>query len=225
MNEAGSEVNERPSREGHDLKAASGKVEEAYARLAGELEQSRLQLTEADLQLDELAIRYSATRADAARWRSRAMEAEGALNAAQGMVEELRSSLTQQRDAIRQLQQQRSNERATETQAERAAAPAMLEQLPGLRREIRDLKNQLEAQASVEALMRQLASALSRPVKWWVGMLPQKVAHRIRLRELRRKAIFDADAYDRRYPDVGKEGMDPLQHYVLHGVDEGRRRM
>ena len=41
---------------------------------------------------------------------------------------------------------------------------------------------------------------------------------------LRRLGIFDGDAYLQLYPDVANEGMDPLLHYLSHGMTEGRER-
>lgn len=35
-------------------------------------------------------------------------------------------------------------------------------------------------------------------------------------------AIFDQEWYLARYPDVGAAGIDPLRHYVTHGITEGR---
>jgi hypothetical protein len=40
--------------------------------------------------------------------------------------------------------------------------------------------------------------------------------------ELRRQGLFDHEAYSKAYPDVGEEGMDPLDHYIRHGRLEGR---
>jgi hypothetical protein len=37
-----------------------------------------------------------------------------------------------------------------------------------------------------------------------------------------RSGLFDADHYQRRYPDVTASGTDPLVHYVLWGAHEGR---
>lgn len=39
-----------------------------------------------------------------------------------------------------------------------------------------------------------------------------------------RHDLFDGNAYLKRYPDVAAAGMDPLQHYILHGMAEGRQR-
>jgi hypothetical protein len=36
--------------------------------------------------------------------------------------------------------------------------------------------------------------------------------------------LFDAESYLAHYPDVQQAGMDPLRHYIWHGMGEGRRR-
>lgn len=41
-------------------------------------------------------------------------------------------------------------------------------------------------------------------------------------RLVRDSGLVDAAWYLQRYPDVAAAGMDPLQHYVLHGIGEGR---
>lgn len=40
--------------------------------------------------------------------------------------------------------------------------------------------------------------------------------------ELKREGLFDAEAYLTRNPDVREAGMDALQHYLSHGIAEGR---
>lgn len=42
------------------------------------------------------------------------------------------------------------------------------------------------------------------------------------LGELKREGLFDAEAYLARNPDVREAGMDALQHYLSHGILEGR---
>jgi hypothetical protein len=41
-------------------------------------------------------------------------------------------------------------------------------------------------------------------------------------RMLERNGLFDGDAYLAKYTDVAESGMDPLRHYILHGMAEGR---
>jgi hypothetical protein len=53
--------------------------------------------------------------------------------------------------------------------------------------------------------------------------MPREWQRRMRLRQVARAGLFDADAYVRAYPDVAKSGQDPLRHYVAHGLDENRQ--
>lgn len=39
---------------------------------------------------------------------------------------------------------------------------------------------------------------------------------------IRASGLFDREYYLSRYPDVAKAGMDPVEHYVIHGANEGR---
>ncbi|MDZ7894492.1 MAG: hypothetical protein U5M50_05685 [Sphingobium sp.] len=57
--------------------------------------------------------------------------------------------------------------------------------------------------------------------RWWV-LLPRTIQDKWRHRRLRRRGLFDAEAYLNRYPDVLSSGMNPLRHYILHGMAENR---
>ena len=56
------------------------------------------------------------------------------------------------------------------------------------------------------------------PSEWWQTK-PQRAAQE----SLRRTGLFDEEAYLQAYPDVAKVNLDPIQHFVLHGLEEGRR--
>jgi hypothetical protein len=58
---------------------------------------------------------------------------------------------------------------------------------------------------------------------WWFRLLPSFLNHRRRMRRLAAMQLFDAAAYLRRHPDVRAAGQDPLRHYILHGMAEGRQ--
>jgi hypothetical protein len=44
------------------------------------------------------------------------------------------------------------------------------------------------------------------------------------LAKLKEKQLFDSHAYVAANPDVAQAGADPLQHYLVHGLSEGRSR-
>jgi GT2 family glycosyltransferase len=41
--------------------------------------------------------------------------------------------------------------------------------------------------------------------------------------EIKASNLFDPDFYLARYPDIASAGLDPLDHFVLHGMQEGRQ--
>ena len=58
---------------------------------------------------------------------------------------------------------------------------------------------------------------------WW-AVMPQAWQQRRRHRRFRGAGLFDARAYLALYPDVAEQRMDPIRHYILHGLAEGRTR-
>ncbi|HLY91568.1 MAG TPA: hypothetical protein VKQ27_21475 [Acetobacteraceae bacterium] len=70
--------------------------------------------------------------------------------------------------------------------------------------------------------MRRLYQLLDKSASGWRGLLPPMMRRRRVARMLRQNGLFDADAYLAKYADVAESGMDPLRHYVLHGMAEGR---
>jgi chromosome segregation ATPase len=57
----------------------------------------------------------------------------------------------------------------------------------------------------------------------WFRLLPAFVNRKRCLRKLAAMQLFDAAAYLHRHPDVRAAGQDPLRHYILHGMSEGRQ--
>lgn len=71
--------------------------------------------------------------------------------------------------------------------------------------------------------LRSMAELAGRFPKWWALMprawrRPREHAH------YQRAGLFDARAYLDIYPDVVADGMDPVRHYIHHGMGEGRKR-
>jgi len=57
--------------------------------------------------------------------------------------------------------------------------------------------------------------------RWW-SLMPQSWQRKKTNLRLQRKGLFDGDAYLINYPDVAASGMNPLNHYINHGMSEGR---
>lgn len=73
------------------------------------------------------------------------------------------------------------------------------------------------------AWLCQVAKVLFAQPGWW-GLLPTPWQIRRKRRLLRDAGLFDGDAYLRQNPDLAGADIDPLIHYMLHGLGEGRPR-
>lgn len=71
--------------------------------------------------------------------------------------------------------------------------------------------------------LQQLNIATHNRPRWW-QLMPRSWRRRREHQRLANMALFDASAYLERYPDVAANGMDPLRHYILHGMAEARQR-
>lgn len=71
--------------------------------------------------------------------------------------------------------------------------------------------------------MRSMTMLLLKIPKWW-SMLPKRELTKKKNRRLVNSGLFDPEYYINRYPDVKNSGMDPLQHYIFHGIEESRSR-
>ena len=77
-----------------------------------------------------------------------------------------------------------------------------------------------QAQANAEWLRSALQLAANFP-KWW-AIMPQKWRRKREHARYRNSGLLDAERYLEAYPDVAEHGMDPVRHYILHGMGEGR---
>lgn len=79
-----------------------------------------------------------------------------------------------------------------------------------------------EQEAAARLWMVRLSEVLMQRRPFWWHLAPEGWRSRRTRATLRRRGIFDADKYCDMYPDVPAAGMDPLEHYVKHGMQEGR---
>lgn len=73
------------------------------------------------------------------------------------------------------------------------------------------------------AWMAAVRTCLQNRPGWW-QLMPAKHRREWERRRLKRARLFDHDAYLEHYPDVAAAKMDALDHYVHHGLHEGRSR-
>lgn len=78
----------------------------------------------------------------------------------------------------------------------------------------RDVISKLDLLRDFSALDEQLP-------KWWL-LMPSSWRQKRKHRLYQRAGLFDAEKYLQVNPDVAESGMDPIRHYIFHGIFEGR---
>lgn len=84
------------------------------------------------------------------------------------------------------------------------------------------VKAKLDRETTSCLWMARLSEVLMQRRPFWWHLAPGKWRSKWTYATLRQRGIFDADKYCDMYPDVPAAGMDPLEHYVRHGMQEGR---
>ncbi len=82
-------------------------------------------------------------------------------------------------------------------------------------------QRQFEVEKHSEWLRRVYATLGSIPF-WW-RLLHPSWRRRLESRRLLQRGLFDEQIYITRYPEVAAAGLNPLRHYILHGLEEGRQ--
>lgn len=77
-----------------------------------------------------------------------------------------------------------------------------------------------DMQARAEWL-REFTALLQRLPRWW-ALLPEGRRRQRTRRMVEKAGLFDSAGYYSRHSDVAQSGMDALEHYVKHGIFEGR---
>lgn len=211
------------------LKASDGKVAEVTKLLeaaeaeAAELskrhdeEQVRAQRIEAELK--ELSQRQDALSLDKEKLERKLKDAEADVTRWERRLQ------TQQREAEKGIQKARAAVAEGETKlTERFRELATLTNL--LREQEISIHEQQRRTEEVQEQLRWL-SALDERTRnqpgWW-SLMPKSWRRAREERRLKANGLFDAEAYLAANPDVAAEGVDPLKHYVRHGIHENRRR-
>jgi hypothetical protein len=69
--------------------------------------------------------------------------------------------------------------------------------------------------------LKKLFYATSAFPAWWI-VVPKAMRRVLKYKYLARRSLFNKKRYLSRYPDVSASGVDPLRHYINHGILEGR---
>ncbi len=168
-------------------------------------------------------------------WIRREAEAERIIQETASQLIEVRAALADAEERARFLEQllavtnhdhlialtKAEKGRAVARVAEERAQTQAILLTERLRRGNRDAKQfayQTEWLRAVHAITHSVLRARSPAIK---RMSRESRERRLR-GQLREAGLFDADAYLQLYPDVQAAGVDPLDHYVSHGMAEGR---
>ncbi len=123
------------------------------------------------------------------------------------------------------LQQQESAARAAEAMRVQSEQKldARFAEIAKLTSMLADASTQSAASGiNAEWLRSMMQIAASFP-RWW-ALMPQDWRRKREHARYRSSGLFDAARYLEAYPDVADNGMDPIRHYILHGMLEGRDR-
>ena len=171
--------------------------------------------------------------------RDRRQDGERRLTAAEASTAELRRQLEVLRAApatvpdhliaeiaqlTRLLQEQETAARAAE--ALRAQSEQKLDarfaEIAALTSMLADAGTQSAASSANAEWLRSMMQIAATFPKWW-ALMPQDWRRKREHARFRSSGLFDAARYLETYPDVGANGMDPVRHYILHGMAEGRQ--
>ena len=175
------------------------KRHEAAAR-ATEIERLSDRLAESERQRTQLASENEQLSAELAQKRSGLQEALAATEALQSRIEVLTQSLDET-----------TCQHLTDMEAVQVRAETF----------VRKLEEATAMAISQEVWLSQLYAFLEHK-PWWSRLIPIKWERLRRHKQLHRKKLFDAKKYLEAYPDVTESGMDPVRHYIMHGMQEGR---
>ena len=211
------------------------RVRVAEARLASHRDEQLR--AEARLAEAKAATEAAATQGE---WERRfRLEREGQLAEAQSQLADLRARLESLQQApasvpnavydelaqLTRLLQASETEAAAATAARAAAERRVAEQTQELVRLSALLSQEngrAEGTAGHTEWLREMTRVAEAMPKWW-GMMPEGWRRKREHEAYRRAGLFDAEQYLQNYPDVAADGMDPVRHYIQHGMAEGRQ--
>lgn len=210
-----------------ELVALSKLLQRHQAELA-EGEKTRLQLEKRDRELSMLVDSLRVQREEAEQLRV----------SAQSEVISLSRILQQKQSEILELAKSNSLPRAevqydaglqsevvmlSKLLKERESELARLKsnEVPHLSKMLKAKEEAADQNARHAEWLKQVNAVVTGYPLWW-AFVPKNLRERWQNGRLLRRGLFDADAYLARYPDVSSSGINPLRHYIIHGINERR---
>lgn len=87
--------------------------------------------------------------------------------------------------------------------------------------ELRDKEEAVGRYSNHASWLQEVNGVVTGYPHWW-AFVPKKIREKWQNGRLLRRGLFDADSYLARYPDVLSSGINPLRHYIIHGIGEKR---
>ena len=195
-----------------DLRDSEAGLAKLRAELGSDLEQARAEVKHVGARSAELQVANERLTRDRTELGDKLTASEARLNELRDKLgSDLQRANAELSDEKRAVQSGES--KLAERYRELAVLTTMLRQRE---EENQNLLERLDWFASIQ-------SNLKNHPRWW-NLMPDSWRSERQHRRLQRLGLFDGPAYLERYPDVAAEGMDPLDHYLLHGIGEGRSR-
>ncbi|ARS28213.1 hypothetical protein [Sphingomonas sp. KC8] len=147
--------------------------------------------------------------------------------AVEWLNEQVGQAVTERRKAELQLEEARSKladaaRAKADLQSAQSSIKARQQELTAMAKRLEKVEKANSIATEQRNWLVELYTVLAGRPSWWV-LMPQEWRNRREHELLRRNKVFDAKRYLERYPDVSAAGMDPVRHYIMHGMIEGRR--
>lgn len=88
---------------------------------------------------------------------------------------------------------------------------------------LRDSEHDVQNRDEIVQWLSQVYAIMLRRPRWWVFLSRTAQFKRLSKR-IEQRGMFDSGAYLAKNPDVAATGVDPLRHYITHGIKESRPR-
>lgn len=224
---------------GNELTRLQDLLERAIRRgdaLEAELAHAKSDLGRTDIALDRLGAAFAAAGFETERLKLTAAGLTEDAEVATARIADLKAAVATRDTTIKAMAGVIDARDLELTDIREQAAPAPMGTAAAVRsgevrtdaalqRRLRNAEEDAALQRALVDLMLGILQVLASPGRWWTGFLPGFWVRRLKYDRLRRKNLFDAELYCKRYPDVVRARIDPLHHYVSHGLEEGRTRM
>ncbi len=205
------------------LNDRASRAESDLASLHGGLSEVQGNLEAAKAQLQSLATDREALVSELERVNRKASERSSEIVRLTRLLDEasLNRSLVHDKDAKLEAVVRERDAFQSELEKSTRQSTERLSEVVTLTRVLEATQCEVDSRQKKVDWLRETNRAMETAPRWW-SFLPKKQRRKRQLHRLRRRGLFDRNDYLARYPDVAEAGMDPLEHFIIHGINEGR---